>query len=380
MAFLGRNLSTTEFGLFGALFGLFSLGAYASGSIQVAVSRAASAENLAQILNPMRRWTFSIAVVVSSFMLAFLIFIQERAGFTLLHAFVLTLGFLALFYSASFTGLLIGCGANIEQSAAGALGALVRLASGYILVRLNSGSAGAIGAYVANYIAIAVACEFLLYRRVRPSPTLSSQSGSKPSISISAICAYSFTFAPFAIDQFIAQWQIPSASGDYTALATITKILFFGLYPLILVSYSRMLRQTSHSTRLINLGISCLAITCLSTIGVFVISRYAPETIKMFYGGRYSHIAEALGKQATSIAVFTLAVTIIHGLIATNPHCGAWAAFIGSVPVLGVYLRVADGVDSLIDAQILIHSTQAVVFLIATIVMAHKSRTPPPDS
>lgn len=375
MAFLGRNLSTADFGLFGGLFALLSLSAYASGSVQIAVSSAASNKEIVTIIRPIRRWAFFVALSASLSMLLVGMALHSQTGFTFTHISILSLGVLALFYSAGSTGLLIACGQNIAQTAAGTLGAVVRITSGVVLISFQYGATGALAAYLLNYLAIILACELLLSLKPPPMPTVIDSEDVEPSISLAAICAYSFTFAPFALDQLAAQLQIPSMSGDYTALATVAKVLFFGLYPLILVSYSRTLRLSTAPERLDSTAMSAFVIFTLSILGAVALETFSKEAIHLFYGGRYPEASAFLGKQALSIATFTIAVALIHGLIAVHPPYAAYTAFIGSIPAMWLYSKVSGGVESLVAAQVLIHSTQAFVFLLALFAFVRKFRS-----
>jgi hypothetical protein len=131
--------------------------------------------------------------------------------------------------------------------------------------------------------------------------------------------AYLLSFAPFMMDQVVVQAVAPALAGDYTALATLGKLTFHGVAPVLTVLYAYLVahrlepQRQDHDFRL---G-ATLAVV-LSAAGAGAMSVRPAFVAGALFSTRYEPVAAFLPAYAFGVVAFTLAHGIVLFFMARN--------------------------------------------------------------
>jgi hypothetical protein len=124
--------------------------------------------------------------------------------------------------------------------------------------------------------------------------------------------AYFLSYAPFMTDQVLVQAVAPGLAGDYAALATLGKLTFHAVAPVLSVLFAYLVAhrsEPSRQRRYFHLGAS-LALA-LSAGGAGLLSVRPAFVAGTLFSSRYEHVGVYLPVYAFSIVAFTLAQSIV---------------------------------------------------------------------
>lgn len=120
---------------------------------------------------------------------------------------------------------------------------------GWLLFKAGLGLNAGLAGYLAGFALTAAATWRALRRWEDHEQEQSAEGGRQESLAV-LVLAYLFVMTPFSIDQIYVQTLNREVSGDYAALATLGKLVFFVSSPFLVVMYSYLVRARHNSVRL----------------------------------------------------------------------------------------------------------------------------------
>jgi len=375
----GRTLVEAEFGVSNALVGLISMFGFFAASVQLAATRASTRNPSREtVIALTRRMLFLAAPVLVVITLAAVPF-APAIGATAWQ--IVLCGGIA--YSALVgcppLGFLAAIGRIRAQAGIGLLGALARIGSGWPLMLVGFGATGVvIGFLVNNAVVLLLACWWSW--RFAPAPR-SEQSERLPGFGLdsSAVATFTLVFAPFSLDQVQVQLFAPSMGGNYAALATIAKIVFFSTYPLIAVAYPRLLKVDGlgDRSRLLLLSVVCVAFVAFGFAGL--LANYRDEVERALFAGRFASVVPHLASLVFGVACFAVSTLAAHALVAWDCRFGYLPSLVAAAAGVVLFATRHESLSDVVGNQTAVYLLQTFLLLALLafrLVSAHEPTQP----
>lgn len=203
------------------------------------------------------------------------------------------------------------------QSAAGVLGAVLKLALAGLLLYLGLGISGVLAGYFAGHVLVFLLTLPLLAET--PDSAAPSAAAATPTARFGArfLLAYLALYAPYCLDQVLVQAAARPLSGDYSALCTLAKPIFMAVWPLLVVMYSHLANATGDAARQQRIYRMGLAATLLPACGMAaVLWLFAHQLAPLLLGARYAQTQDDLGLLAAGVVLYAAAHAIGLRLLA----------------------------------------------------------------
>ncbi|MHB8439267.1 MAG: oligosaccharide flippase family protein [Acidimicrobiales bacterium] len=337
---MSRQLGPSTYGALGSLLGMTTAVSLAVTAFQVAVTHAVVAERRdhageGRPLFDLRR-PMSIGIAVAG-----------ALGVALVAASVPVEGFLHLsgplpvvLFAASVTatvaavvpqGVLIGRLRFRPVAAALAIGSVVRLVTGVVLVHGGGGLDAAVGATSAGS-----ACSLIVVAVALRAEHAGRGAGEKlrlhPREGALSVAALSGTSLFVAVDYVLARHFLTGrASGFYVAAATASRIALFLPAAVGLLAFPRMASaDTSAKEARAVLRHALVAVSVLGVAATVVLLAVPGPIVSLIFGSRYAPAVPALRILAAASAAFGVVLVLVYALLARRSpwSLAAWAAIV----------------------------------------------------
>ena len=363
LVIVGRTLAAADFGVFNALLGLVTLSGFLATSMQLAVTQAAALTpglaGLAVWMRTTLRFAFPSTALLVLAGMPFAPAIGADAKQVALCGLVVLL----MFLGSTALGFLAGIGKIRHQAGITLVGAIARLTSGWVLMLIGWGIAGAVLGYLFNHLVVLIfACRS--GSRVVAGWSLESRS-EPPELRLdgTAIATFVLAFAPFSLDQLLVQAFAPSLGGNYAALATTAKLVFFAAYPVMAVAYPHMLLKSGARTRARLLAGAVAGVTCIAGGLAWILATFPKPMSEMLFGSRFPQAVAHVGSLAFGVACLSISALGAHALI-------VWGSRLGFLPSLvalgaGVVLFAVrhDTLATIVNNMVWVYGLQLIMLL-----------------
>lgn len=324
---IGRTLTAAEFGVFNALSGLIAIAGSFAASFQIAVTQAAAHSPVRPTLAALMRVTARRAVPALVLVTALALPFADTIGASPTQVAVCGIALIVLFLGGTAVGFLVGMGGIRAQGTITLAGALARLATGWLLVAMGLGVGGAVLGYFFNYLVVLALALRLAWRRADAGPAAARSDRPDVTLERASMITIVLALAPFSLDQAMVQVFAPQVGGDFAALATLAKLVFFASYPITAVAYPRLLRLPRGR------GLARLAVVAAGGLALVVallaatLAAFPLEAMRLFFGDRFAAAAPDAAMLAFGVAAYSLSLFCAHALIA----CGSRFGFVPSL-------------------------------------------------
>ena len=320
----GRTLSSAQFGLFNALFGVITIASHLAASIQLAATDVATRHahkfGLPQLLISTRRMTLPGTVLVTVAVMP----LAGLFGASALEIGVCGLTIFVLFISSAALGFLTGVRGVRAQARLILFGAVMRVAVGWPLMLMGFGVIGAIFGFFLNYVLVLILC-LSMSASATASFEPESISATPLKLDSASVAAFVLAFVPLGLDQVLVQLFATEHGGQYAAVATTSKLVFFCTYPVMAVAYPHLLREFDMPRR-VRLLVAAAGTVIIVALGVTaVLTMFPDQSLQLFFGERFNGGAPYVSQLAVSAACLSLSAVATHALV-------AWGAPYGYVP------------------------------------------------
>ncbi len=258
-------------------------------------------------------------------------------------------------------GFLSGIGMVRTQSIVILLGTLLRLATGWPLMVSGFGVVGAVGGYFTNYALVLGLSYVLCVRSLTRAPKHPVTIGPPPQLRLSTISTFALTFAPFGLDQFLVQAFSPELGGSYAALSTMSKLVFFGVLPIVAIVYPRLLAEADQGRRLGILTVAMIGLVVIAFGLTVFLSLYPEQVTRFFYASRFSEIPPEVGRMALGVAFFSVSALAAHALIAWSNPYGYIPSLVAQLIGVAMYAWQSGSLEQVVSNQLAIYAVQMVL-------------------
>lgn len=250
------------------------------------------------------------------------------------------------FFSSIASGILSGWQKFRKVSWAGVWGAVVKLVSGIILVKVGFELSGIIGAFflasLVSYLAMILALKFIFAEKNQSKEVHEEAFDFAPlkkfilpvfvgNLAMNILGNADMVLAKHSLDATLA--------GQYGALTIVAKIIFFvmGVIPSVLFSMS----SESHHKKGDTLGILRNASLIMAFVSICSLAAYFlfPNFIlKLLFGFKYDAVAPFLGYFAIVVVLYAFASLLFQYLFSIHKTRSAWAFLAISLGMVFVIL------------------------------------------
>jgi O-antigen/teichoic acid export membrane protein len=372
----GRTLSHDQFGLFNALFGLITVTGYFSVSVQLAATEAAALSQQRSALVGLMARMFRRAVPTIAFLTVAAIPLGAAIHAQPTEIALCGLAVFAMLISSTAMGFLPGLGWIRTQSGVTLVGAAMRLGVGWPLMWANWGVAGALWGYITGYTCVFIIA-YAISLRVAAAPSSTNAARSQPlRLDHATVATFVLTFLPFGLDQLFVQAVAPLHGGDYAAVATASKLVFFCTYPLMAVAYSHLLAEQDETRRLRLLAAAAVALLVGGGSLASVLSAFPETSVRLFFGEKFRDAASYLGQMAFATTCFSLSTLGAHALIVWKQRRGYVPSLIAFGFGTSVFVLRHDSLATLVQNQVFVYVFQAslmLLYIASTIMRSQRS-------
>ena len=359
----GRTLAGEEFGVFNALFGLIAIAGFLGSSVQLAVTQAAALNPGRSALTALMRATFRIGFPIIALLTCAGLPAASAIGADPQQVALAGVVVLAMFPGFTAMGFLVGVGRIRAQAGVNLLGALARIATGWPLMIAGAGVMGAILGYLFTYLVILVLAWHMSWQLVKDRPPEAATLAPPVRLEASAVATFVLAFAPFALDQLLVQVFAPALGGDYAAIATMAKVVFFAAYPIIAVVYPHLLRRLDDTGRARLVGLAAAGVLSTAVGLAWVLATFPGESTEIFFGNRYGDAAAHVGSLAFGVACFSMTVLGAHALIAFESRMGFLPSLVALAASVLLFAVRHDSLATVVSNQVWVYELQLLLML-----------------
>lgn len=229
------------------------------------------------------------------------------------------------FFSSLVGGIITGWQKFKESSITGVFGAVIKLLTAVVLVKIGFSTGGVVSGFalgaLATYLLSLHYLEFVWKDREKDSNYISK-------IDLSSIKKYIFPvfFGNLAItilsnaDMILAKHNLGEvAAGQYGALTIVSKVIFFGTSIIATVLFSMSAEE--HHKKKTSKKTFKQAFLLMSVLGILAVAFYMlfPKFILfLLFGNKYEEVAEYLVWFAISVTLFSFANLIFQYLLSIH--------------------------------------------------------------
>ena len=355
----GRTLAGSDFGVFNALLGLITLCGFLANSVQLAVTQAAAQNASRSELAVLMRTTLQSALPSTTLLVLAAMPFAAVIGANPEQVVLCGVVVLLMFLGSTALGFLAGIGRIRIQAGINLVGAMVRLATGWLLLLVGVGTVGAILGYLFNYAAVLLVAGWV-GSRVVARRSFERTSEPKLRLDVSTPATFVFAFGPFTLDQLLVQALAPSLGGIMPPCHHGKARLLCGL-----PGHGRNLSPHVAEIRAATSGAAACGNGGRSHLYCRR-SRLDPGHVSGANGGhalrdRFPEAVPYVGSLAFGIACFSISAVAAHALIVWGSRLG----FVPSMVALGVgmilFVVRHDSLATLVENQVWVYGLQLVL-------------------
>lgn len=313
----GRYLAKPSFGLLNSLVGVLAIVGLLAGSVQVALTRTVALNRdiglagLRVFLGRTARygsWTLLLSLPAMPILARVL-------GASYVALLVTGITSVSLVLGAGASGFLAGRALVPTQAWAGFAGAAARLIFGWAAFFAGMGAVAGVSCYLLNQLVI-VAIAALALRASDKTTNNHAESVHAPIDWVSSL-SYLFALVPLFLDQILTQALGRQLAGDYAALATVAKLVYFASYPVVMVVYPHLLSfREDRATWRTLVGISILVTVAVTGLIAVPLAVEPQLAIRLLLGDRYVSVSALAARFSLSMVAFSVSALLLHIMIA----------------------------------------------------------------
>ena len=369
----GRTLLPAQFGVFNALLGVIAISGFLAASLQLAITQAATLNPSRRALAALMRGTWRIALPgIALLTLASMPF-AAAIGASAAEVMLSGVAILVIFLACTPLGFLGGSSRIRAQAGVNLLGTLVRLGVGWPLMSLGVGVAGGVLGYLSSYAAVFGLAYCTSWYLAANHPPEDLRNAPPLRLEASAMATFVLAFAPFSLDQLLVQGFAPSLGGDYAAVATMAKLVFFGAYPVMAVAYPHLLRRSGERSRARLAAVTAVGVICIAAGLAWALAAFPRQLTAMFFADRFQEVVPHVGPLAFGVACFSLSAIGAHALIAWGSRIGFLPSLVALGAGVALFAFRHDSLAAVVANQVWIYGLQLVLMLAALVVTIGRS-------
>jgi len=370
---VGRTLAAHEFGVFTALVGAIVIAGFFAGPLQLAVTQAAallpSLSGLKRLTRTTVRSAFACIVLLTLAAIPY----ASRIGAKELDVALCGVATLLVYVGCAPMGFLGGIGKVRAQAHINLLGTIMRLCVGWPLMVFGLGVTGALFGYVWNYAVVFVLADRLSRRIAFDRSSAVAQDLPHLRIQGSAIATFALTFIPFSLDQLLVQAFAPSLGGDYAALTTMAKIVFFGAFPVLMVAYPRLLVRTGAGRRTRLFAAAAGLVICCAGSLAWLLVVLPGQSMAMVFAEGFPEVTPFVGRMAIAVGCFSVAALCAYALTAWGSRIAFVPFLVAMVTQIGLFASRHDSLGALVSNQVWTYGLQLVLVTPLLVFTIHRS-------
>jgi len=376
----GRTLAAADFGVFNALLGLITLSGFLATSMQLAVTQAAARNPGQSGFAVLMRTTLQFAFPGIGLLVLAAMPFAAAIGADAEQVALCGLAVLLMFLGSTALGFLAGIGRIRSQAGINLVGAIARLASGWLLMLVGGGIAGAVLGYFFNYVVVLILAWWIGSRVVAGWSLEGTSEPPELRLDVTAMATFVLAFAPFSLDQLLVQVFAPSLGGNYAAVATTGKLVFFAAYPVMAVTYPHMLRKSGVRYRARLLVGAVAGVTCIAGSVAWILAMFPRPAIAMLFGGRFPQAVPYAGSLAFGVACFSISALGAHALIVWGSRLGFLPSLVGLGAGMVLFAVRHDTLAMLVENQVWVYGLQLILLLALLGITVRRSLTTTPSA
>ena len=279
------------------------------------------------------------------------------------------------FFSAVNSGVFSGWQKFRYTSLTGVLGAIAKLISGIILVKIGFALNGIVGSFVIAsviaYFASTMIIKYVILKKKDDGEKICDIAVDFQSIKryILPVFVGNLAIAIMCnIDMILAKHNLDAiTAGQYGALNVTSKIIFFGtgIIASVLFSMSAERSHKGNSAKPI-LKIALALVSLASFVATIIYFFYPKLILSILYGSKYQEVSSHLGWFAIAVSLFSIANVIFQYLLSIHKTKISYALIVVAAALMGLLFLYGSSIAAIITIVIftqLIAITMGVFYL-----------------
>lgn len=365
--FMGRMLTTHAFGDLGATLSILAIFAIPLSVFQLLMVKTVSFywggrkigvikllwHNLTPRLFLLGIFLTSITILLSGRLSAFL---QLESAFPLIVvSFVFILSFSATLNRATLQGTLSFSYLSLNNI----VEVILKLIVSILLVVLNFGLVGALAGSlmgtVGGYLLTIIELRILLRKDISDvevkAPKWLNWKTAFPVLLTTLAITLFFTSDIILVKHFFA----PDIAGEYVALSTVGKIIYYLIGPIISVMFPLVSGRVSSGTPYIMPLLGTLVLVLgISSVLIFIYFLFPGLILSILYGSRYSGAIPYMGIFSFFITIYSVNSVLTHFLLSISRHKPIYFLFLISLLQSVFIFFIHDSISEVIWINILV--------------------------
>jgi O-antigen/teichoic acid export membrane protein len=312
-----RRLDKAQFGSFMSLLAVLTLATVSANTLQLQATKRVAA-HLGSGLK-IYGWTVvrqTILLGGGALIIGLLVAssISEWLRVTELEVLILYSAVGGLVSSALANGFSSGLRWLKFQSCMNVAGTLAKLLAALILFTVGLGVSAGLYSYLLGYLVVVAGTAWGLSIWAGPAKagacTEPGRDVAQGSL-LFLVLAYFLVVIPFSCDQLLVQRVNPALSGDYAALATTGKLVFYAASPVLSVLYPYLVSFRSDPVRMRRYFEAGTLLTLLLSVIVLALLWLGKDFIVVnLMSERYQNVTSEVARFGLSVVLFVLAYTL----------------------------------------------------------------------
>ena len=359
----GRMLPPTQFGVFNALVGILGMAGIFISSLQAAITQSVVVVAGRATLVRMLRTIWRLGLVTTALGVLIASPFASSIGANIPDVVICGCTILLMLLAVVPLGHMGALGKLRSQAAVSLVGTVARLATGCALILAGLGTSGALVGYAVQYLVILGVGAFLVANGAAGSSARRQIACPELKLDKPAIATFVVAFTPFCLDQLLVQSINPLLGGDYAAMSTTAKLVFFATLPIISVAYPYLLKSVSLRRRIRILAAAGIALAIVATFTTVAIGLFPDKIIQLFFENRYPNAQTHIVTMALGVALFSLSALAIHAQIALDGRLGSLPSIAAILIGVGLYMLNHATIEDVVNNQVATYALQLVFVL-----------------
>jgi O-antigen/teichoic acid export membrane protein len=330
---IGRMVSISVYGEVESLISLIAIISVPSGALAMAATKFSAgtkAENdlsgSHDIITYFNKKIFKYGVPLFIFAVLISPFVRDYLKIhSIWPVIVVWIMMLLSFYSALTGGVLNGWQRFKDNSVAGIFGALVKLLTAILFVKIGFAAGGVVGGFAsgafATYILSLYYLRFILKQKSKAKNYISKIDFSSVKKYVVPVFVGNLAITILSnVDMILAKHNLSSImAGQYGALTVVSKIIFFGTGIIATVLFSMSAEEhhkKNDSTKTFKQAV--LIMSALGLIAVLIYALFPKLILFMLFGNRYQDISNYLVWFSISVTLFSFVNLIFQYLLSIH--------------------------------------------------------------
>ena len=188
--------------------------------------------------------------------------------------------------------------------------------------------------------------------------------------------AFILLFAPFALDQILVQSLSPTNSGDYGAIITLGKLIFFAASPIIIAVFPYLTTSNHDNTRQKRYFLAAFALTILvATSFLTVIYLCRDFIIVNTFSSQYLLISPYIGFYGIAVVLFNCSYCLAHYYLAKADYSITPRLFTTLIFQILIFSLRHETLSDLVTNQLAVYSLQFILLLLHLPKLKSKKKT-----